>query len=160
MPSTAPATVCAASSPSARANPKSASFGTPSDVRSMFPGLMSRWMIPAACACPKPSQTWLMILIDSSTGIAPVLSLSASVPPSTYSMTMYGPCSSWPESWTVTILLCLSLPSDCASVRNRLNAVGFDCPLIRLIATLRFIPIWIASRTSPIPPWPMTDWIW
>ena len=37
--------------------PKSRIFSTPSPSSMMFEGLMSRWMMPAPCACARPAHS-------------------------------------------------------------------------------------------------------
>ena len=69
------------------ASPKSSTFTLPSGVIFTFAGFRSRWMIPFSCAASSASQICFAIPSDSSTGIGPRLIRSASVSPSTSSIT-------------------------------------------------------------------------
>ena len=72
---------------SAFARPKSSTFTTPSGRSLMLAGLRSRWMMPCSCAASRASAICLAMGSASSTGIAPWAIRSASVGPSTSSMT-------------------------------------------------------------------------
>ena len=89
-----PTTACcwvtvAAESSMARAIPKSMTFTMPVEVSIMFPGLMSRWTIPARWEYSNASRTPVTISTASEMGTAsPSPRSSRTVCPSTYSMTM------------------------------------------------------------------------
>ena len=73
----------------ARAMPKSMTFTSPGGVIMMFPGLTSRWTIPAAWAKDRAEATCAAISAARSGMRWPsVFRTSASVLPATYSMTM------------------------------------------------------------------------
>ena len=65
----------------ALANPKSRTFTWPSGVTLMLAGLRSRWMTPFSCAASRASAICRASFRDSSTGMAPRFSRSASVSP-------------------------------------------------------------------------------
>ena len=73
-----------------RAMPKSITFTNPSRVTITFPGLMSRWTIP--CACAEASASAIFRVSSTActiVGRRPLARKSASVRPSTNSITMY-----------------------------------------------------------------------
>jgi hypothetical protein len=75
---------------SGRATPKSAIFACPSDVRRMFAGLMSRWMMPFECAYARPRRISAKMPIASPRGSGRVRrNLARSGSPSTYSVAKY-----------------------------------------------------------------------
>jgi dienelactone hydrolase len=77
-----------APSPStALASPKSSTFTVPDDVTLILAGFRSRWMIPFSCALSSASASYRASASASGTGIAAVPSRSASVAPSTSSIT-------------------------------------------------------------------------
>ena len=69
------------------ASPKSSTFTVPSGRTFTFAGLRSRWMIPCSWAASSASVICRAIGSASSTGIGPSAIRSASVGPSTSSMT-------------------------------------------------------------------------
>jgi hypothetical protein len=69
------------------ANPKSSTFTVPSGRTLMFAGFRSRWTIPCSCAASSASAICFAISSTSSTGIGPRAIRSASVSPSTSSIT-------------------------------------------------------------------------
>ena len=71
----------------ALASPKSNTFTVPSSRTLMFAGFRSRWMIPCLCAASSASAICVAIESASPTGIAALAIRSASVGPSTSSMT-------------------------------------------------------------------------
>jgi len=71
----------------ALARPKSRTFTVPSGLTLIFAGFRSRWMMPCACAASSASAICSAIGSASSTGIAPCEMRSASVGPSTSSIT-------------------------------------------------------------------------
>lgn len=123
----------------ARAMPKSMTLTTPRLVIITLPGLMSRCTRPISWLTASAASTSPVIRSALSAGIAPSRAMSAASTspsglPSTYSMTMYG---TWwpsivssPESKTETMLVWLSLATDCASRRKRSRK---DCSLPRLV---------------------------
>jgi len=123
VPMTAPVRVSVALS-AARAMPKSAIFTVPSRASRRFPGLMSRWTRPAPWACANPSATCRARSSTRPGGSGPVASASASVPPSTHSITMNGRSPFSPTSKTWTILRCPSRAARRASRRNRSRKLG------------------------------------
>jgi len=72
---------------SALARPKSRIFTVSSAATFMLAGFRSRWMIPRSCAYSTASAICRATRTDSSTGIGPALTRSASVGPSTNSIT-------------------------------------------------------------------------
>ena len=72
---------------SAFARPKSSTFTVPSGRTFTLAGFRSRWMMPCSCAASSASAICLAIGNASSTGIGPCAMRSASVGPSTSSMT-------------------------------------------------------------------------
>ena len=72
---------------SAFAKPKSSTFTVPSGRTFTLAGLRSRWMMPCSCAASSASAICLAMGSASSMGIAPCAMRSASVGPSTSSMT-------------------------------------------------------------------------
>ncbi len=109
--------------------PKSITLTTPLRSNITLPGLMSRCTRPASCEASRAASTPVVIFSARSAGIAPYwatasFSTSRSGWPSTSCMTMYGVvapsgATSSPESYTVTMLVCSSLATACASRRNR-----------------------------------------
>ena len=73
-----------------RAIPKSMTFTKPSRVTITFPGLMSRWTMPCACAEASAAAIFCVRSTDC-IGVSrrPPARNSASVRPSTNSITMY-----------------------------------------------------------------------
>ena len=69
------------------ANPKSSTFTVPSSRTLMFAGFKSRWMMPCSCAASRASAICFAIGRASLMGIAPCAKRSASVGPSTSSIT-------------------------------------------------------------------------
>ena len=69
------------------ANPKSSTLTVPSGRTLMFAGFRSRWMMPCACAASSASAICRAMGSASSIGIGPCAIRSASVSPSTSSMT-------------------------------------------------------------------------
>jgi len=69
------------------ARPKSSTFTVPFDRSLMFAGFKSRWMIPCSCAASSASAICFAIGNASSIGIGPLPIRSASVGPSTSSIT-------------------------------------------------------------------------
>ena len=98
VPSTAE--VCGAvSGPSTRAMPKSITFTVPSRVTMTLPGLMSRWITPAACAAASAAQIfWAISAACTGVGLRPVSMNSPRVRPSMNSITMNCVPSSAPVS--------------------------------------------------------------
>ncbi|BDZ42087.1 hypothetical protein GCM10025865_13860 [Paraoerskovia sediminicola] len=100
--------IVAAESAMARAIPKSMTFTVPVGVIITFAGLMSRWTIPAWCEYSSAESTPAAISTASSMGTeCPSRTMSRTVWPSTYSMTMNGtcvvaPCESVPASSPVS----------------------------------------------------------
>jgi hypothetical protein len=69
------------------ASPKSSTFTCPLGVSLMLAGFRSRWMTPRSCAASSASAIWRAIGNASSTEIGPSVMRSASVDPSTSSIT-------------------------------------------------------------------------
>ena len=69
------------------ASPKSSTFTVPSARTLMFAGFRSRWMIPCSCAASSASAICFAIGNASASGIGPFAMRSASVGPSTSSIT-------------------------------------------------------------------------
>ena len=89
MPITAAVWVTAWPSASARAMPKSITFTAPAWLIMMLAGLTSRWMIWCRWLKSSAAQTSAMISRTRCWVIGPdVLTISRSVCPSTYSITM------------------------------------------------------------------------
>ncbi len=109
--------------------PKSITFTAPSRLSMTLAGLMSRCTIP--CRCEKSSASQMSAAIQAArrgdSGPCAV-STSRRVPPSTYSMTMYGTVPSEslvsPVSNTATIAGWFSEAALCASRRNRTRKAG------------------------------------
>jgi hypothetical protein len=79
---------CETNSSASFASPKSSTFTRPSRRTMTFSGLMSRWMMPAACAAASAETVWAA-MSSSAGGARPSrLTSSRSVLPSTHSMTM------------------------------------------------------------------------
>ena len=72
------------SSSTALASPKSSTFTRPRADSMMFCGLMSRWMMPRACASPSASATSEPMRSSSSAATGPRAIRVASVSPSMY----------------------------------------------------------------------------
>ena len=70
------------------ARPKSITLVCPRGVMMTFEGLMSRWMIPRACASVSASATCVAMASDSFNFIDLRLSFRSSVSPSTYCIIM------------------------------------------------------------------------
>ena len=84
-------------SATARAIPKSVTFTRPSRLIMMLPGFTSRWTIPRWWAAWRARAVSAVIRAAWRGGRAPVrLTIEARSSPSTSSMTMNGPASSWP----------------------------------------------------------------
>ncbi len=81
-----------------RASPKSRILIRPSLVMNRLSGLISRWIIPLACAAPRPAAIWRAKSTARATGSFPLRSLAASGSPSSNSATMYGECPFVPMS--------------------------------------------------------------
>ncbi len=79
------------------ANPKSRTLSLPSGRTLMFAGLRSRCTTPRSCAASSASAIWREIDTTSSKSIGPRAMRSASVSPSTSSMTMASRTWSDPE---------------------------------------------------------------
>ncbi len=75
---------------SALARPKSSSLTVPSALTFMFAGFTSRWTMPRSCAYSRASQICFAMGSASSAGIGPARRQSASVRPSTSSITSPG----------------------------------------------------------------------
>ena len=115
-------------------------------------GLMSRWMTPCACADASALADLLRDL-DARPGMkrAAAVRKSASVRPSTNSMTMYCMPPSAPVSKTQTMFGWLSRAAACASRRNRSTklASSANCGGRILIATVRSEHVSRPGRPSP-----------
>ena len=83
----------------ARAMPKSATFTFPVWVSRTLAGFMSRWTMPCwwAAASPAAISAPISMTLAGASGASP-RTMSRSVGPSTYSMTMKYAPSSWPKS--------------------------------------------------------------
>ena len=108
----------------ARAMPKSMTLTSPFLVTITFPGLMSRWTIPAWWLYSRARRTPETISrMRSGSSRWPSFSSSLTVLPSTYSITMNGTGTpvdmSSPVSYTATIDGLFNDAADCASRRNR-----------------------------------------
>ena len=158
LPSTTPVFV-SVSEPAARAIPKSTTLTRPSGSSITFPGLMSRWIRPRVWAAASARAMSTATATASAGGIGPSRwSRSASVSPSTSSVTMKWVPSSDPLSNTATTFGWLNPAAARASRRNRStnSRSRSNGGAKTLIATWR-----PSCRSSPwwtraIPPWPST----
>ncbi len=155
----------------ARAMPKSMTLTMPRLLIITLPGLMSRCTRPTSWLTSSAASTSAVILSAFSVGIAPYCRTSASSTersgwPSTYSMTMYGIVepshSSSPVSKTETMLVCVSLATDCASRRNRSRKDASRPSSVWrvLIATFRSSTVSCARCTEAMPPSPSRSRSW
>ncbi len=80
------------------ASPKSSSFTWPLSVRKMFPGLMSRWMMPSLCVVCSASAISMPMSTIWWTFSGPRASRSRRLSPFISSITMKGRPSSSPTS--------------------------------------------------------------
>ena len=124
----------------------------------MFSGLMSRWTKPSEWACSSPLSTWLAIRQAWLIGYWPgsALARASRLVPATYSIVNQNwprviPCSSHS-----TMLGCLSWLMTDISRRNRSIAdrVAALSGTISLRATIRPVWLFLAWKTTPIPPRP------
>jgi hypothetical protein len=138
--------------------------GVPSGrrVTNRFAGLMSRWIIPAACASATPSIAWSKRSAVSRSGSGPRSSSKSDRSfPSKSSITMYGAPSCVPTSVTRATCSPRRRTVARASRKNRLAA----SPSARwgrsnFTATRCSSPTCRAATTTPTPPWPSTCSTW
>ncbi len=137
------------------ASPKSISFA-PDCVSMTLPGLRSRWTRPRRCAPSSASAIWMPIFWTCSAGRAPRLMRSASVSPSSSSITRKSTPSSCPKSYRAQMCGWLRLEMVFASRSKRCLKSGFAAKSAgrTLIATSRSSRVSFALYTSPIPPAP------
>ena len=113
------------------AMPKSAILTDPSAATSTFPGLTSRWTMPAAWAAPSAPSTWTAMARTSSGGSGPAAMRSARVWPGSRSMTMNGTPSCSPVSKTATawgwVRVAAALASASKRVRMSARAAMLSC---------------------------------
>ncbi len=146
---------------SALAMPKSATFTPPSRVISTLPGLTSRCTTRLRWAKPRAAAMSAVISAARSGCSRPSSrSISASVWPSTYSITMkYVPLAS-PQSNTLTMFGCCRLAAACASRRKRSTKPWSVARAGKstLTATGRSSNWSRARYTSAMPPRPSRRW--
>ena len=137
------------------ASPKSATFGSPSAVRSTFAGFRSRWTMPSACAAATPRAIFSTSTAASRSGMGPPTSRRSSEPPDRYSIAMNGPPACSPNSYTCTTCGCFTAAITSASAQNRDTITG-RASVARSVfsATSRFNLRSRARNTSPMPPRP------
>ena len=142
---------------SALARPKSRSFTVPAGVTFTFAGFRSRWMIPRSWASSRASAICRAMPSASSSGTGPRASRSASVSPSTSSITSARRPSDSSSPWIAAMLGWLSDASTCASRLKRTMRSGSLAKTSgsTLIATSRCSLVSEARYTSPMPPWPI-----
>ena len=87
-------------------------------------GFRSRWMMPCACAAPRPCANCRPSRTTSFEGTAPEASFLSSDSPAMYSVTRKSVSSAVSKSWMVAMLGWFSLARETASWRNRLRAVS------------------------------------
>src|SRR5918994_3540209 len=140
-----------------RAMPKSVTFTSPRGSSMMLPGLMSRWITPCAWAASSARHTSIAMSIARSGRMRPPPArISASVRPSTYSITMKCTPSSDPVSNTETMCGCPMLAAACASRRNRWTkpASSTNCGARTFTATVRPRTVSLPRKTLAMPPRP------
>ena len=122
----------------------------------MLPGFRSRWITPASWAWCRASAILAHNSAASRTENRWAVSRSASVTPSTKSLTMKTVSRSRPTSWTLTMFGCRSWAAALASRRNCSVSSGSSCPLRGiLIATVRSSSVSRAFHTNPNVPTPI-----
>src|SRR5512132_3635065 len=137
--------------------PKSVTFTSPRGLSMMLPGLMSRWITPCAWAASSARHTSIAMSIARSGRMRPPPArISASVRPSTYSITMKWTPSSEPVSNTETMCGCPMLAAACASRRNRITkpSSSANCGARTFTATVRPSTVSVPRKTLAMPPRP------
>ena len=140
-----------------RAMPKSVTFTSPRGSSMMLPGLMSRWITPRACAASSARSTSIAMSIARSGRMRPPPArISASVRPSTYSITMKCTPSSEPVSKTETMFGWVMLAAACASRRNRCTKLSSSAywGARTFTATVRPSTVSVPRKTLAMPPRP------
>ena len=138
-----------------RAMPKSQTLTTPAGVTIRLAGLTSPWTTPAACAAAKPSHVCAAMITACATDSGPRVIRSATLRPSTSSITRYESAPSLPKSYTATMFGWVSRATMRASRSKRSTALGSirASPAITLTATGRSKRRSRPRQTAPIPPW-------
>src|SRR4029453_1912396 len=137
--------------------PKSVTFTSPRASSMMLPGLMSRWITPCAWAASSARHTSIAMSIARSGRMRPPPArVSASVRPSTYSITMKCTPSSEPVSNTETMCGCPMLAAACASRRNRITkpSSSANCGARTFTATVLPSTVSVPRKTLAMPPRP------
>src|SRR5262245_25728331 len=139
------------------ARPKSSTFTVPSGRTWMLAGFRSRWMIPRSCAASSASAICFAIGNASTKGTAPCAIRSASVGPSTNSITSAMVPSDFSTPWICATLGWFNAARTSASRWKRARRSGSAATICgrTLMATWRLRFVSVARYTSPIPPTPI-----